>query len=114
VIEVSVLIDKLNGMSADDIWRYMAAEKVRGDTQIDTSCVLANWIRRESGEYVAVGVHSESGDGKAVMGIRKIEPEEPDLHLFEFFPLNAEVGRFISEFDNGRYPDLVTEYDTYD
>jgi hypothetical protein len=116
VIEVSVLVDKLNSMQSSEIADLMKQAGVRGEVQVETACVLANWIRRESGKEVAVGVHRRDGE-QMVFGVVNYEGDY-DFFLGqqyeEFYPLEPGPQNFIGEFDNHRYPELIEDHEDYD
>lgn len=113
MIELSVLVDKLNGMTCDEIRAHMVAEQVTGAMQEENSCVLANWLRRESGRWVAVGVHIRPPSkpiSESFMGIAVFRED----HCYETgLPLSKGTVDFIKRFDDNWYPTLVTPIEEY-
>ncbi len=115
MIEVSVLVDKLNGMTCDEIYEYLKLQGVQGEVQSETSCVLAQWLRRESGVDVAVGVHQQVY-GHARFGVVVYEGENFFLNgtYGDFYQLDPGPQAFIGAFDNEMFPELVVPYEDYD
>lgn len=119
MIEVKVLVDKLNEMTCEQIRMFLLSEGIRGYVQDEHSCVLAQWIRRESGETVAVGVHrhserySESSSSQICVGTYTEVCEDP-FEYEDFIPLSLEAQAFIGAFDNERYPELILDHDAFE
>ena len=93
-IDVSVLVDKLNGFQhQDEIAQFLMAEDIKGVPQNARRCVITNWVIRESGEtWITTG---------AVIRVW----EKCDLK--ECYPLTETVHSFIKNFDHSDYPELV-------
>lgn len=111
MIEVSVLVDKINGMSHEEISQMLTEQHITGYEQDERSCPLAHWFHKESGREVAVGVHRKSADGTCQFGIivagEDYYKEEYTYDDGDFFEIGLGPRNFIVEFDHGRYPDLV-------
>lgn len=99
MIEVSVLVDKLNQMSANQIRSYFVDEKIYGEVGNDMECPIASWIRRESGRYVQVQ--------ESVWITEGMEPV--------YYELAEGPTEFVVYFDAERYPELQreVEYEYY-
>lgn len=113
MIELSVLVDKLNGMTCDEIRAYMVAEQVTGCMQEENYCVLANWLRRESGRRVAVGVHIRPPVKPITESFMGIALFNEDQSYAAGLPISDEVTNFIKRFDNNWYPTLVIPIEEY-
>jgi len=113
VIDVGVLVDKINQMSSFEIAEMLKAQGVQGVPSVEESCVLARWIHKESGVFVRVGIHEKTESGSRF----GIVPQDADLDtgsFSEFYAVETGVQAFIGEFDNGCYPELVVPYEEYE
>jgi hypothetical protein len=82
-------------------------------------CAIAYYLQETTGQQVAVGLHTAiHGDGEAmkidgvvvVAGGHGVGPAMAVLLDYERRSLTMpQVGRFISEFDEGKYPKLVAD-----
>jgi hypothetical protein len=95
-VDPNVVMDKLVGLcSPDAIAEYLLDEGIVGKRGFGDSCPVANYIRRETGLVTFVS-----------LGEWGVEPE-----TIHFGTPNREmpyvVGRFVNNFDNGMYPDLI-------
>lgn len=97
MIEVSVLIDKLNGMTDQEIADYFTQEQVQGEIGDDMSCAIANWVRINSEQWIQV-----TGEGVSLI-------ESQGWFKFAEGPIS-----FVSNFDKGLYPELVWEHEDYE
>lgn len=116
-IDVSVLVDKLNSMSTSDIEGFLLSTGIRGETGDEHQCVIARWIRQQSGEWVAVGVWYSTaknvvGDSDRKMCVAVCE-DEPDIFR-EYLPISDSVAEFIRRFDDDQYPNLVLPVEDYE
>lgn len=106
MIEVSVLVDKLNNMTCGEIREYLGLQGIKGFVHVSHECPIANWIYRESGCYV------EAEDWVQVYD----EDTEPLIQ----YQLAEGPMSFIMQFDGGWFPELIipgsfgTEYDRDD
>lgn len=108
MIEVSVLVDKLNGMKCDEIAQYLKEQEVVGYSQDETHCPIANWIRRESGKRVAVGVWHQVADGERTFMVAEIDDcYYEDGAMLAQYPIAEGPQNFIGAFDNGRFEELL-------
>lgn len=85
-----------------------------------THCAIAYYLKETTGQQVAVGLHTAiHSDGEAweidgvvalVVGGQTFSSAMPALLDYERQSLTMpQVGRFISEFDEGKYPKLLLE-----
>lgn len=113
MIEVSVLVDKLNGMRWQDIVTLLGTAGVTGVREEEDMCALANWLRRESGLRVSVGIPFRDEQSFQRYGVGIQEDEEEETYS-AYYALEDEVMYFIRKFDEGEFPELVTPYEVYD
>lgn len=99
-IDVGVLVDKLNSFETPlEIADFLRSQDVQGGKADATSCVISNWIIRESGARRV----STSSDIKVwEFGTRASTEDVEKIHK-----VSAVVTDFITMFDGGEYPDLV-------
>lgn len=101
-IDVSVLVDKLNVLETpNEVADFLRTQDIQGEKGRASSCVISNWIKRESGgAYVTTAArvkiwYSELG--------ARLHSEMPlEEHTVSLATLD-----FIQLFDRGDYPDLV-------
>lgn len=114
MIAAQVLIDKLNGMRKDDIERLMLAEGMAGYQNDEHMCVLANWIRKESGVWVGVGVWRANEEGRGIgFGVCDSSSYDSDDYS-SWVPMSVECQVFVGNFDQGYYPELVSPCEDYE
>lgn len=117
MIEVSVLVDKINEMSSQQIGLFLEGQQMVGTQSDEYACPLARWIHKESGRFISVGKQHQLEDeitysGVAVFHEECIDPEA--CANYEFLLLGAGPLTFIHDFDEGLFPALVEEIDEYD
>lgn len=100
------LVAKLNRFQdPEQIRIFLQQEGVTGETQDSESCVITNWI------YSNCAVDSVSTDPTEIRIYHGNRTQDADVVI----PVTECVKRFIDNFDNGYYPELVTQYeDDYD
>lgn len=105
MIAVQVLMDKLNSFEdTQEIVEFFESQDVQGQPGESNSCVITNWVKRESGEeYVTTAAYVKvwSYDYEY-----SVSPKERH-------GVSDVVCAFILNFDKGRYPTLVDGYDEY-
>lgn len=108
-VEPEVLFDKLVNMSQQELYDYCVEQEIRGYTQDDSSCVLAKLFLRDTtcsairiSDYLQWTKNSD-------------EITEWDMGDWgEQREASPEMRKFISDFDNDRYPELVLEFEDYE
>lgn len=96
MIDVSVLVDKLNGMgSGQEVREFLVDQGVKGVMQESHNCPISLWIQRESGCYV---------DTEDVVAVYPVE----DGQTVQQYDLEDAPKSFIAAFDSGDFPELVT------
>jgi hypothetical protein len=89
MIEPEVLVDKLNGLgTVDAVRKFLVEQGVKGTPCNGVDCIVANYIRRESGLRGRVF-------RDLIVGVR-------------IYHLKFHVREFINRFDNGTYPELIS------
>lgn len=83
---------------------------VTGVKEEENACVLAQWIRRESGLDVGVGVPYRDEEGFQKYGVGILHKNEYIRH----YSIDEDVMEFIRKFDEGQFSNLVTPYEEYD
>jgi hypothetical protein len=97
--EVSTLFGQL-GDSPEDVAESLGRQGVTGRQASDTQCPLARYLNAVLGaEHHVKGVDV----GSRVVRIRVGWPWSPPI----FVSLPGPVGRFVGDFDRGRFPALV-------
>lgn len=91
MIEPSVVVDKLNCLSVDDLYLLMKSEGVTGVRQAAGYCVVANYLKRQ-------GVVRNAD----VFGVCPVSIVIRGLS----YDVSPNLSRFILRFDHGEYPDL--------
>lgn len=107
-VEPEVLFDKLVNMSQRELYDYCVEQEIRGYTQDDSSCVLAKLFLRDT-TCSAIRISDYLQWTKDTSCIQ--EWDEPWGEQREASP---EMRKFISDFDNDRYPELVLEFEDYE
>jgi hypothetical protein len=92
--ELTLWIEKLNGMTVRDIHALMVAEGVRGKECGAYTCVIAEFLRRKVRRIIAVGP--------------SMSQDFTNSTRQTFFSHSDELNEFITAFDNGEYPELVS------
>jgi hypothetical protein len=90
---------KLKGMATPaELRKFFGDEGIQGQQRDGNRCLIAAYIRERTGHTVAV-----SGSGQ-------VFDEEMSVGLFG--SSNA-LTKFVYYFDNGKYPELVKDFDKY-
>ncbi|HEU4967264.1 MAG TPA: hypothetical protein VFT53_07405 [Candidatus Saccharimonadales bacterium] len=95
MIDLQVVVGKLNGMSADGIAKLFNEEGITGSTFEAFSCPIANYVKRETGQVVGMCA------GWIHAGDEKI-----------FFTGKEPMVEFMRRFDRGVYPELRSNRDS--
>lgn len=96
MIDVSVLVDKLNGLgTGQDVRDFLVDQGIRGCPQESHNCPISNWIRRESGCAVST---------ETVVAVFETDPCKP----VQQYSLEDGPKSFVSAFDAGIWPELIT------
>jgi hypothetical protein len=95
VIDVGVLVDKLNSMSCAEIRNYLFVEGIKGLPNDEMSCAIAAWIWRESKETVLVS-------GMVILAGQRM------------LPLKKGPIDFVACFDQEKFPELLLDYEDYE
>lgn len=112
MIDVSVLVDKLNQMTGLEIGDFLFHQGVQGSVQDEYECPIAHWIQRESGRWVSVGCQIKTADRKLEFGVR-VHADSEDQYVAEYL-ISDGPKEFIGQFDNGAYPQLETPIEAYE
>lgn len=95
------MMGKLNSFEEPDgIAAFLMEAGVQGDMQDAESCVITNWFLMNTN-----AVECTTTEEKITVG-------DELYHTWEFVP-NDIVTRFIKQFDDYEYPELVAKYDDY-
>jgi hypothetical protein len=103
MIDVAVLIDKLNGMSSKDIVEFFEGEGIKGEQKNAGGCPIANWILRNS-----------AASDVEVDEVLKVNDSYNDEEVETQYKLDVGPCMFIHEFDAGQYPQLESPIEDYD
>lgn len=116
MIDVAVLVDKINGMQCDEIVELFRKSGLQGETSNEFSCPIARWIKRESGVQVSVGQTWDRVDtGEIRFAITTGYWDLcGDWRIADAYVMEEGPVSFIGAFDNGRYEDLIEDYQGYD
>jgi hypothetical protein len=95
VSELKPWIDKLNGMSTQDIYDLMVAEEIQGFCGDPERCVLAEFLRRHGVNLVTVSTDNTIDFAPGFID----DPAEADH--------DESLIKFIINFDENRYPALT-------
>lgn len=113
MIEVSVLVDKINDMDAEEIAEYMRSLGITGVKSCEYSCPLARWMIRQTSKQLAVGktYHDGPDNDQMHMGVAiyKYGCDESVDSWDDFIELKQGPIDFITKFDAGFFEDLVLE-----
>lgn len=90
--ELTLWIDKLNGMTTEDIRQLMRDEGVTGHCEYGEDCPLAVFLRRKGVKHPSVG-HEDTLDFA------------PDEYLT--VKHSDSLSQFVRNFDNREYPELI-------
>lgn len=97
MVEVEVLVDKLNGFQSEqEIAEFFHHQGIRGVTGAANHCVISNWLKQESGQEYISTAHAVS-----------VWAKPNDTDRIGFHKLSHIVKMFIEHFDNGQYPELT-------
>lgn len=113
MIDFDVAFDKLAQFEDGlQIANYLKSEGVSGCRGSNENCPIANWMKEQTGELVEV-----SGDyiSRCAEGVDN-DWIENNYEVFanEYFrDPTAAIVEFITDFDNGEYPELVGPESTY-
>lgn len=91
MIDVEVLVDKLNCMAKEDIYELMKKEGIKGVQAAAAHCVIAEYLR-------AQGVVSPD----SIFGVCPVSIYVSGRD----FSVSQELARFMMAFDHGDYPEL--------
>lgn len=80
----------LSKRSTKQLREFLQKEKAQGDTGDGEYCVVANYLREELGDCVDITVDNDN-----------IIVDEIEI------PCSKVVSKFVTNFDNGKYPELV-------
>lgn len=91
MIDFTVARDKLTQFqTVEDLVSFFRGEKITGRREAADSCIIARWMQEQTREVVLVSAEDMwIGDD-----------------MRNSLPHNAILGDFISNFDDGEYPDL--------
>jgi len=96
--DLRILLDTLSDKSPEEISNWLCANEIKGMRYSFSNCPVANWIRKEfslSDSDRSLVVHSRN----VLIGTEGRRTVSIDV------PSN--LTKFISNFDNGVYPELV-------
>lgn len=108
-------IDKLVAQgSAAQIALYLEEQGVVGDIAKSESCAVARYIQRTTGAtHVLAGTSGVSIREDGVVGIVEeisfwvADGSWDEIPKYVEIPEYAEIGRFVDDFDRGKYPNLI-------
>lgn len=105
MIDVQVLVDKLNGLeSADEVAAFLQEQGVIGVPMAAEFCPVSNWIRRESGEkHVSTANSVRIWETENTAFWNSYGPGDIKAQYI----LSPFVQKFIVKFDSLNYPNLV-------
>ena len=102
MIATEVLVDKLNSFTTEnEVGDFLQEQNVKGLRASAKKCVIANWIKRESGTSNIVSVGPNVAVFKPVTENRN--------ELVGRHDLSQAVLEFIGSFDHGHYSELDEE-----
>lgn len=91
--------------TSEKIADYLISEGVKGEPQRTGSCALAQWLKKETGSHdISVG-----GTWARDWSVFNVDTTEEQIAR-DYAVIPANVTQFINDFDNGTYPELLTEY----
>jgi hypothetical protein len=100
MIDVSVLVDKLNSFgTVQEVADFLHDQNVQGYQGVAESCVISQWIARESGRNITTAID-----------IKVWENSDTGGALLEWHGKSEVVRSFIYAFDRGQFPELIGKY----
>ncbi len=96
-VHIEQMMDKLNAFeSPEAIAGFFKQKGIRGDQNDGESCVITNWFLTETD---AVGCSTTEST---------ITIDDGHFNQYQMTPTDV-VAEFITEFDNGAWPELVSQ-----
>lgn len=97
-MDLQVLIDKLGGMTPEEIRAHLRQEGIQGRVSLAGSCPLANYLTVELGAAVYVARNW-------VCDVEHVLSDSRD----PYYAIPDSMTQFTILFDDGLYPELVEE-----
>lgn len=91
MIDPQVIIDKLNCLTPEDLYKLMKEEGITGIKQAAGYCVIANYLKK----------HEVVTDAQ-IFGVCPVGIVVRNIN----YEVGPNLARFILRFDHGDYPDL--------
>ena len=105
MVEVSVLVDKLNSLDTSlDVYSFLKGQGVKGERQSANACVINNWMKRES------GCQTVTTSFRRIKVWSAIPFDNTDAELIESYEVEPQISNFIRNFDEGMYEDLEKQW----
>jgi hypothetical protein len=100
MIDVSVLVDKLNSFeTAKEVADFLHDQNVQGTPGSAETCVISQWISRESERRVTTSANIKVWEKNAGLGV-----------ITEMYKRSEIIASFIHAFDMGAFPELIGTY----
>jgi hypothetical protein len=104
MIDVSVLVDKLNSFeTAKEVADFLHDQNVQGTPGSAETCVISQWVSRESGRNITTSTYIKVWEKGAGQGA-----------ISELHKRSEIVASFIYAFDMGAFPELIGTPDQAD
>lgn len=112
MVEPEVLYDKLVSMTCQEIRDYCVDQGVKGQTQAESHCVLAELFKQNTTvHHISVG--SRLCWAYDADEVELDETQDSGVQLAHSREMTTEMRTFIQRFDGEEFPELVIPVESY-